>query len=614
MEITEKESLLRHVIRSELSGIESTVQSIQEMLRTAARNSDGNRTPSPFRYSWHNEYHDTPSPRWKSRARKKEPSKYRVSIKSEPEKQDGDGVSLSYAQPDMMEDPAMMLGVVPGSLPADAEKSQGSGSETSNKEVPSAQDSALDRQTSDFGRLTSVRSDWTERDNDVMTFPNELRLPIGCTVGSTSQRKRSSLRGSSHFGDPSTTPGQGSVLPMASSIDGSLQTALPLEGLQAVLEHPMWDALILCVILLNGITIGVQTEYMARSTSEDVPVPLQVAEVVFCVFFTVELALRLWMEQKIFFVGPDMYWNIFDFLVVGLQILEEAMQLASIASGSQHHRSTNFSVMRILRVLRLLRIIRVVRVIRFLGELRTIVTSIASSMMHLLWTVVLLLIMIYTLSVYLTQIVVDYKIDQDSSGQLSELENWNNIGRSSLTLFATITGGLDWDSVVAPLMTHISPFIAPAFCGYIAFATLALMNVVTGVFVENAIESANRYKEKHWVQTAWDVFEAADPLHTGVVTWEKFQKQLEKPELSSYLKGLGVDAKSARGLFKILDIDNAGHINANELLIGTLRLRGQAKAIDLAALLYETRRMSKRMAKQEKAVEETLSKVALLLK
>mmetsp|Transcript_94567 Transcript_94567/g.174056 ORF Transcript_94567/g.174056 Transcript_94567/m.174056 type:complete len:97 (+) Transcript_94567:3-293(+) len=66
---------------------------------------------------------------------------------------------------------------------------------------------------------------------------------------------------------------------------------------------------------------------------------------------------------------------------------------------------------------------------------------------------------------------------------------------------------------------------------------------------------------------------------------------------------MGVDTVSAKGLFKILDLDNSGAIDAEELITGTLRLRGHAKAIDLAALIYESRRMSRRLQQHMRNME-----------
>lgn len=55
-----------------------------------------------------------------------------------------------------------------------------------------------------------------------------------------------------------------------------------------------------------------------------------------------------------------------------------------------------------------------------------------------------------------------------------------------MALFQTITGGLEWRELVTPLMRHISPGLGVVFVLYVTFTSLALMNVVTGVFVETA--------------------------------------------------------------------------------------------------------------------------------
>lgn len=370
-----------------------------------------------------------------------------------------------------------------------------------------------------------------------------------------------------------------------------------------VLDDPVFDMVIAILIVLNGVTIGVQTEYMATNLTEDVPAGLRAVEISFCVAFTGELLLRILVEGRYFAYGKDWAWNMFDSLVVMLQLMEEAMGIITAAPG-RDRAHTNFSFMRIFRVLRLIRIVRVLRVLRLIGELRLIVTSIASSMRHLFWTVMLLILMIYTLSVGFTQLVLDHRLPPSNEEVAAEMTAcWSSIGRSSLTLFESITGGMDWDVAIRPLARNIHVLLAPLFCLYIAFTLLALMNVVTGVFVENAIDSANRDKERYLVQTARELFERADPDGAGVITWSEFERQLARPALQEYLKGMGVDTVSAKGLFKILDLDNSGAIDAEELITGTLRLRGHAKAIDLAALIYESRRTSRRLQQHMRNME-----------
>lgn len=381
----------------------------------------------------------------------------------------------------------------------------------------------------------------------------------------------------------------------------------------AIVTHSYFDIVISTFIILNGLSIGVQTNYMATELVMEVPLALRGIEVFFCCIFTLELVIRIGAFGAYFAKGPEKWWNFFDTAVVTLQIVEEIVNLYTALQETSPDEdsstlSQNFSFMRILRVLRLIRIVRLVRVLRLISELRTIVTSIASSLRHLLWTVLLLVLMIYTIATYLTQLVADTRLANPATDDSDLIQWWGSVGRSCLTLFEAISGGCDWDSNVVPLM-QINVLLGPCFCWYIAFAILALMNVVTGVFVENAIDSANKDKEKYLVQTAQELFARADPNGTGVITWAEFQRQLQCPELQGYFQGLGVDPKSAKGLFRILDLDNSGEIDSQELLTGTLRLRGAAKAIDLAALIYENRRMARRLQVFQRSVLRCLTKV-----
>eukprot|EP00913_Durusdinium_trenchii_P003197 g2957.t1 len=66
-----------------------------------------------------------------------------------------------------------------------------------------------------------------------------------------------------------------------------------------------------------------------------------------------------------------------------------------------------------------------------------------------------------------------------------------------------MTGGVDWNDLSLPL-EPISPIMSLIFALYIAFAVplfsrqtvLAMMNVVTGVFVESALGSAREDRTK----------------------------------------------------------------------------------------------------------------------
>jgi len=402
----------------------------------------------------------------------------------------------------------------------------------------------------------------------------------------------------------STTSGRPSVLQAYTEVRAGRCT------LKNVVCSSLFDLCTCFFIVSNAAFIGVQTDYMARHVTDKIPFTFRVIESIYCAIFTMELLLRLAVHGRKFFTMSGYRWNMFDAAVVCLQLFEEIMALITGAMGSDHNSMpSNFSMMRMMRVLRLIRIIRLVRVLRLISELRTIVVSIIGSMRSLCWTIILLVLMMYLIGVYLTQLVTDHKADNelDPGEHQSLTQHYGSLLRSILTLFQSISGGIDWDDGVSPLMSSMSPWLALLFSFYIAFAIFALMNIVTGVFVESALQTAKDDKELFLLHHVRNLFVNADTDRSGRITWPEFQKQVENPSMNMYFKAIDLDKEEARDLFRLIDIDESGTIDAEEFVNGCFRLRGPAKAIDLATLMHETKRMNRKWREHALFVEKTLT-------
>eukprot|EP00747_Dinoflagellata_sp_TGD_P014847 gnl/TRDRNA2_/TRDRNA2_123781_c0_seq1.p1 gnl/TRDRNA2_/TRDRNA2_123781_c0~~gnl/TRDRNA2_/TRDRNA2_123781_c0_seq1.p1 ORF type:complete len:226 (+),score=36.95 gnl/TRDRNA2_/TRDRNA2_123781_c0_seq1:3-680(+) len=148
------------------------------------------------------------------------------------------------------------------------------------------------------------------------------------------------------------------------------------------------------------------------------------------------------------------------------------------------------------------------------------------------------------------------------------------------------------------------------FTLYIAFAVLAMMNVVTAIFIESALASAKDDRDIDMVNQLRELFMLADTDDSGMISWDEFNTAVENPKLANYFKGLELDISEARGLFSLLDVENTGQINGEEFVYGCLRLRGMAKAIDLATLMYYNKRMSSRWRAHSSKVEAILEEMA----
>lgn len=348
-----------------------------------------------------------------------------------------------------------------------------------------------------------------------------------------------------------------------------------------------FDWFVCGLIFLNAGSIGIQTDYIARNDTQEVPGWMTGLETVFGLLFVLELTIRLFVYRCQFFSMTGWMWNWFDCIVVGLQVFEEIL---SLAGANKEGESLNFSFTRVLRLLRLIRVIRLARILRLIRELRVLVSSITNSLKSLVWTVLLLLLMIYSVSLCITQLVSDHFIDKRRENVKEDIVHfYGTLPRCMLSLFQAISGGVDWDTLIVPLIEDVSPFLAALFILYIAFAFLAIMNVVTGVFVDSVLVSAKADKESFLLNNARELFETLDEE----MDWEAFEAKIETPQMQEFFKGIDVDPDEAKGIFQLLDLDESGSVNADEFFSGCVRLRGPAKALDSALMLRHMEKMKK---------------------
>lgn len=343
-----------------------------------------------------------------------------------------------------------------------------------------------------------------------------------------------------------------------------------------MVKHPLFDYTVAALIVLNGVFVGIQTDYMARRLQDSIPGIFQALEIGFCVVFTIEVALRLWAYAgEICLTRSGVSWILFDAIIVTLQIMEVFLSTFSDGLGFSFH---------LLRSLRLIRTIRLARALRLIGELRTIVSSILGSLKSLCWTGMLLLMIIFVLGVYMTQVVLNKRMALESSGMESPEAlsmYWGSLSSSIFSLFESIAGGVDWESCVRPLIDHISPEMGVLFCVYIMFTNFAMLNVVTGVFIEAVMKNAKDEAENRTRCQISRLFEAIDVGHDGKITWEEFQSQLEKREMRQFFKVVDVDISNARGLFELLDVHEKGTLHFEEFMEGCLKLWAPVSGLDV---------------------------------
>jgi len=367
--------------------------------------------------------------------------------------------------------------------------------------------------------------------------------------------------------------------PSISSHDDSEVSSLR-RNVSNIVKSTPFEVAVCLALVTNAIFIGVQANQSAAQ--EVTPDAFGAFDVIFCLVFTVELVLRMYVFGWRFFKFGE-WWNYFDMVVVAVQIVEE-IAIASIGQQGSS-RLPNMSGMRVLRILRLLRILRVLRVIRFISELKKMVYLIMGSLQSFFWAMVLLSLLIYVLAVFFTQLVADSYTPLEEGTVLAK--HWDTLSRrfgttmtSALMLYMAVSGGIDWEQVSTPVNEYISPIVGAIFVMYSLFAVLVLLNLVTGVFVDGAMRLSRQDKEIELFEKAFNLLKDGE---MGI-TWQEFKGSLSSPEMSQFFEALEISTSRAGDLFHIIDTNQDGRLSLEELVAGGLMLQGPAKAIDVAAL------------------------------
>merc|ERR1719463_721939 len=104
--------------------------------------------------------------------------------------------------------------------------------------------------------------------------------------------------------------------------------------------------------------------------------------------------------------------------------------------------------------------------------------------------------------------------------------------------------------------------------------------------IENEMKKLDALK-----QSMTSIFEEADADESGSLSWDEFETHLSDSRVMAYFRTLQIDVSQARALFMLLDIDECDEVPIDQFVERIMRLRGEAKSIDVNMLLYETEKM-----------------------
>ncbi|MDP2123949.1 MAG: ion transporter [Parvibaculum sp.] len=223
----------------------------------------------------------------------------------------------------------------------------------------------------------------------------------------------------------------------------------------ALVERPLFQHFVTAVILVNAVTLGLETSPTAMAAAGPFLIAL---DRIALSIFVVELALKLFASRARFFRDG---WNIFDFIIVGIALVP--------AAGP-------FSVLRALRILRVLRLLSVV------PSLRKVIASLIGALPGMGSIIAVLFLVFYVGAVLATKLF----------GQ--SFPDWfGTIGGSMYSLFQIMTLESWSMGIVRPVM-EIYPYAWIFFVPFIVMTSFMVLNLFIAIIV-NSMQAL--HEEEH---------------------------------------------------------------------------------------------------------------------
>ncbi|CAE8636687.1 unnamed protein product [Polarella glacialis] len=372
----------------------------------------------------------------------------------------------------------------------------------------------------------------------------------------------------------------------------------------AFVKSKTFEMLCATVIILNA-AFAVYTANVEINNLFADPTPFVIyTEIIFTAYYIIELLLKLAVHRVFFFCNMDMQWNLFDMGLVLLAVYD--MTLVFVLAGSR--TGTNMTFMRTFRVLKIAKVFRIVRVLRFFTELRLMMRSVAGSFMSLFWSFVLLALIFYVFGLLFVNGAVrflqDYLLKDPSAVDDPTMENmlllFGSVQKAMLSLFMATTSGCDWQDLYRNMIEDMDWLTAAMFLFFIGFMHVALLNVLTGLFVESALKLAEPERDAKALQKRktdkleWEELVALsreiDLDNSGYINTEELITILQDDVMKSRFAVLGLDVRDADIFFGMLNtIHGTDQIEIEAFAAGCMRLKGSASSLDLQCLFYETR-------------------------
>eukprot|EP00931_Biecheleriopsis_adriatica_P060771 TRINITY_DN36508_c0_g1_i1.p1 TRINITY_DN36508_c0_g1~~TRINITY_DN36508_c0_g1_i1.p1 ORF type:complete len:742 (+),score=142.07 TRINITY_DN36508_c0_g1_i1:26-2227(+) len=366
-----------------------------------------------------------------------------------------------------------------------------------------------------------------------------------------------------------------------------------------VVSANWFDAVIGIIIMLNGFTIGVETQTRQHlpagcdlqcncpenpdAVCQGAPLWLGISEIVFFIIYVVESFLRVFAYG---WFALRSHWVQFDILLVTSSAVEFVLQVVELDAEL-------LKQLMLLRVLRMVRLVRAVRLMVHFQTLWKLVQGLIYSVPTLMWTFLVWGICVAILSLAgLETMQVDLDLPLDHPFNVVVIDHFRSVGDAMMAMAMCFA----WDSaadIYRPVIKE-RPLTIFYFAATQSILAIAVYNVVIAVMVEGSMRFAlsdnealkvwEQERKKRAMQELKEMFRELDEDGSGELSLNELEEAPE--DIRETLTGIA-NSDNLKGLFQLMDYDGGGTLAIDEFCEGVFKVGNSDKPIEVDCLMKQ---------------------------
>jgi hypothetical protein len=310
----------------------------------------------------------------------------------------------------------------------------------------------------------------------------------------------------------------------------------------------------------------------------------------FGIAFTVELLLKM-VAYHIYW--PLFFWNWFDLIIV----------VGWIADSSGVRVGLNPMVMRTLVGLgKAARMARLGRTVVVFESLHMLFAALEASFCVAMWSLLIIFVLTSAAALVMTSLTKPFYLDMenDVDDRLNIYLYFGTFTRALLSMVEVSIG--NWAPIIRTVQENVSGWLAFGLLLYQLVVGFSMIKVVLGVFLmetfkvtendDEVLIEQNRRKVARMKAKMRELFLEADLSMDGNLSRNEFMQAVQDDRMRNWLSSLGLDMANIEAAWDIMDDDGDG-LTLEELIKGVQRVKGPARALDLAVMQLQQDRLFK---------------------